>query len=293
MLMMFDRNSCASDFRLMHIPRGGTCKAHSTSDTPLLQAASSELQLRMPSTRAIKILATPADLFAAAAAEFVRAGREAIAARNRFTVALSGGSTPKALYSLLAAEHADFDWAHAYLFFGDERHVPPDHPDSNYRMVNEALLSKIQIPAANVFRVQAENPDAAAAATDYESRLADFFASKPDQFPRFDLILLGMGPDGHTASLFPGSAGLQEHKKLFIANWVEKFKTDRLTLTFPVLNNAAEVIFLANGPDKADMVHEVLEGSNDLPYPARQIQPKNGRLVWYLEASAASRLTRR
>ncbi|MGB9235282.1 MAG: 6-phosphogluconolactonase [Terriglobales bacterium] len=243
----------------------------------------------MPSTQTIKILPTP-DLFHAAAEEFIRVGREAVAARSRFTVALSGGSTPKNLYSLLAASYANFPWDQTYLFFGDERHVPPDDPDSNYRMVNEALLSKISIPATNVFRVKTENPDAEAAATGYEALLQTFFAPSAGQFPRFDLILLGLGPDGHTASLFPDSEGLKEQSKLVIANWVEKFKTDRITFTFPVLNNAAEVMFLVSGRDKANMVHQVLEENNTPPYPSQRVQPRNGRLLWMLDESAAKEL---
>jgi 6-phosphogluconolactonase len=245
----------------------------------------------MATTRTIQILPTPAALYQAAAAEFTRAGREAIAARNRFTVALSGGSTPKSLYSLLAARHANFDWSHTYLLFGDERHVPPDHPDSNYRMVNESLLTKVQIPAANVFRVKAEKPDAQAAAADYDAQLRAFFQLKPGEFPRFDLILLGMGPDGHTASLFPGSEGLKEQSRLVIANWIEKFNAYRISITFPALNNAAVVMFLASGPDKADMVHQVLERKNQPPYPAQQVQPENGKLLWMLDAPAAAKLT--
>ena len=242
--------------------------------------------------RAIQILATPADLFHAAAEEFVRVGKAAIAARGRFTVALSGGSTPKSLYSLLAAQHAAFNWDHTFLFFGDERRVPPDHPDSNYRMVKEALLTKLSIPADNVFRVNAENPDAAAAALEYETELRRFFALTSGDFPRFDLILLGMGLDGHTASLFPGSDGLKEQSRLVIANWVEKFNTHRITFTFPVLNHAARVMFLASGPDKADMVHQVLEGKHTPPYPSQQVQPINGTLLWMLDEAAAAKLTR-
>jgi len=240
--------------------------------------------------RTIQIVSTPSDLFRAAAEEFVRTGKTAIAARGRFTVALSGGSTPKRLYSLLAAQHADFDWNRTFLFFGDERHVPPDHSDSNYRMVNEALLTKISIPAANVFRVKAENPDAAAAALEYETELRRFFALQAREFPRIDLILLGMGPDGHTASLFPGSEGLKEQSRLVIANWVEKFSTHRITFTFPVLNHAAQVMFLASGPDKADMVHQVLEGKKTPPYPSEQVQPTDGKLLWLLDEDAAANL---
>ncbi|MFZ0481552.1 MAG: 6-phosphogluconolactonase [Terriglobales bacterium] len=247
----------------------------------------------MPSTRTIEILPTAADLFHAAAEEFVRVGRQEIAARGRFAVALAGGSTPRSLYSLLASSYADFPWARTYFFFGDERHVPPTDRDSNYRMANESLLSKVAIPAENVFRVKAEAPDPAAAAAQYEIQLKKFFELEPNEFPRFDLILLGMGPDGHTASLFPDSEGLKERNKLVIANWVEKFKTHRISFTFPVLNNAAEVMFLVSGPDKADMVHRVLDGESDPPYPSQEIRPTNGAVLWILDESAARELSER
>src|ERR1017187_4915874 len=250
----------------------------------------------MPSTRTIEVLANATDLFHAAAEEFFRAARTAIGGQGRFTVALSGGSTPKALYSLLAANYADFAWNRIFLFFGDERHVPPNDPDSNYRMVNESLLAKIAIPAENVFRVKAENPDAAAAASDYEAQLRRFFELRPEdrpgEFPRFDLILLGMGPDGHTASLFPDSPALDEQARLVVANWVAKFNPPRITFTFPVLNRAAEVMFLASGADKADMLHQVLEGKNTPPLPSQRVQPSDGRLLWMLDEAAAAKLSR-
>lgn len=245
----------------------------------------------MPS-RTVEVLATPPDLFHAAAEEFVRLGRNAIGAQGRFTVALSGGSTPKSLYALLAEQYGNFSWNRTFLFFGDERHVPPDHPDSNYRMVKESLLTKIQIPAENVFRVKAENPDGSAAALEYENQMRQFFAPQPAEFPRFDLILLGLGPDGHTASLFPGSEGLQEKSRWVIANWVEKFKTHRITFTFPVLNNAAEALFIVAGPDKAGMLQQVLEGKSTPPYPAQQVAPKDGKVLWMLDEGAAASLTR-
>ena len=245
----------------------------------------------MTCIRIIEVLPTPADLFHAAAEEFVRLGRAAIAERGRFAVALSGGSTPRSLYALLAQDYSDFAWSQTYLFFGDERHVPPDHPESNYRMVNEALLGKVTIPAKNIYRVRAEMPDAEAAAADYDGKLRTFFKLAPGEFPHFDLILLGLGPDGHTASLFPDSAGLKEQSRLVIANWVEKFKTDRITFTFPVLNHTTDVMFLASGPDKATMVRDVLEGSRTPPFPAQLVQPE-GRLVWMLDEAAASQLTR-
>lgn len=250
----------------------------------------------MPTARSIEVLATAADLFHAAAEEVVRAGRAAIGAQGRFTVALSGGSTPKGLYSLLASKYADFAWNRVFLFFGDERHVAPTDPESNYRMVKESLLTRIAIPAENVFRVPADNPDASAAAADYEGQLRHFFqlrpSDRPGEFPRFDLILLGMGPDGHTASLFPDSPALDEQSRLVVANWVAKFNTHRITFTFPVLNRAAEVIFLASGADKAEILHQVLEGKNTPPLPSQRVQPTDGKLLWMLDEAAAAKLTR-
>ena len=246
----------------------------------------------MPSTRIIEVVATAADLFHAAAEEFIGVARAAIGAQGRFTVALSGGSTPKALYSLLAASYADFAWNRIFLFFGDERHVPPTDPESNYRMVNESLLAKIAIPPENVFRVPAENPDAAAAASEYEAQLRRFFELQPGEFPRFDLILLGLGPDGHTASLFPDSPALDEQSRLVVANWVAKFNTHRITFTFPVLNRAAEVMFMASGAEKADMLRQVLEGKNIPPLPSQRVQPSDGKLLWLLDEAAAAKLTR-
>lgn len=246
----------------------------------------------MPPTKSIEVLASAADLFHAAAEEFVSSARAAIGAQGRFSVALSGGSTPKALYSLLAANYPSFAWNRVFLFFGDERHVPPTDPQSNYRMVNESLLTKIAIPAENVFRVLAENPDADAAASAYEAQLRRFFDVKTGEFPRFDLILLGMGPDGHTASLFPDSAALEEQSRFVVANWVAKFNTHRITFTFPVLNRAAEVMFMASGPDKADMLHQVLEGHSTPPLPSQRVQPSDGKLLWMLDEPAATKLAR-
>ena len=245
----------------------------------------------MPPTRTIQVLPTPDELYQAAADEFVRVGKAAIAGRRRFTVALSGGSTPKSLYELLAKQQKKFPWDQTFLFFEDERHVPPDHPDSNYRMVNESLLKRIRIPAGNIYRIKAENKDAHAAAAEYEAGLRRFFNLAPDEFPRFDLILLGMGPDGHTASLFPESQALKEQSRLVVANWIEKFKSYRMTLTFPVLNGAAEVVFLIAGGDKADMAQQVLEAAPTPPFPAQKIRPGDGSLLWMLDEAAAARLT--
>jgi 6-phosphogluconolactonase len=240
--------------------------------------------------RTVKIFSGPAELFQAAAEEFIRVGNAAIAARKRFSVALSGGSTPKGLYSLLATEHATFDWKNTFLFFGDERHVGPTDAESNYRMVDEALLTRIKIPPANVFRVKGEVTDAERVATEYEKQVRQFFNLKAGEFPRFDLILLGLGPDGHTASLFPGSRGLEEKSKMVISNRVEKFHTDRISFTFPVLNNAAEALFLVSGADKAEILQRVLNGHDEPPYPSQQVQPANGSLVWMIDEAAAKAL---
>jgi 6-phosphogluconolactonase len=242
----------------------------------------------------VRRLSTPQDLFQAAADEVIRAATGAVAERGRFTIALSGGSTPKSMYTLIAANaSATLPWDQMFFFWGDERHVPPDNPDSNYLMAKEALLSKVAIPPANVFRVPTENPDAAAAAADYEQTLRKFFALAPGEFPRFDLILLGLGPDGHTASLFPETAALQEKTRLVVANWVEKLKTSRITLTLPVLNASRCVEFLVSGTEKAAVLHEVLEG--DAPaekYPSKLVRPSEGKLIWFIDRAAASLLSK-
>ena len=247
----------------------------------------------MSSSVEIRTLTTPQELFAAAAEEVVRAANEAVAQRGRFTIALAAGSTPKSLYNLLATNaRTALPWDRMFFFWGDERHVPPTDPDSNYRMADETMLSKIPVAAANVFRMKTENPDAAAVAEDYEQTLRKFFQVEPGQVPTFDLILLGMGPDGHTASLFPHTAALQEKSRLVLANWVEKMKTYRITLTLPVLNAGGCVIFLVSGTDKATALHAVLE--EDVPgeqYPAKLVRPRQGKLIWLVDRAAASTLS--
>jgi 6-phosphogluconolactonase len=240
----------------------------------------------------VRRLATPQQLFQAAAEEVIGAAKEAVAHRGRFTIALSGGSTPQNLFKLIAANAAGtLPWDKVFVFWGDERHVPPDDPDSNYRMAKESLLSKLPIPAGNIFRIPAEGEDAKAVADAYAQTLKNFFALKADELPQFDLILLGMGPDGHTASLFPETAALQEKSRLVVANWVEKLKTSRITFTLPVLNAARAVMFLVSGADKAPVLREVLEG--DAPgekYPSKLVQPSNGKLLWLVDRAASSQL---
>src|SRR6266481_337084 len=243
--------------------------------------------------RQIKILPDVQALHQAAASEFSRCALDAIAARGHFSVALSGGNTPRGAYEVIAERQKDtssqLPWDRIFIFWGDERHVPPDHPDSNYRMAREALLSRVPIPAQNVHRVRAEL-DAAEAAQDYERQLQIHFRLKPDELPRFDLIMLGLGDDGHTASLFPGSAALGETQHLFVANWVEKFRQYRLTLTLPVPDHAGEVLFLVSGGSKAPVVKEILTPQAEQKYPAQRVQPKAGSLLWFLDQDAANLL---
>jgi 6-phosphogluconolactonase len=180
-----------------------------------------------------------------------------------------------------------------YFFWGDERHVPPTDQDSNYRMAEEVMLSKVPVPPGNVFRMAAENPDAARVAEDYEKTLRKFFQLAADGVPQFDFILLGMGPDGHTASLFPGTAALQEKSRLVVSNWVEKLKTNRLSFTLPVLNAARCVAFLVSGTDKAPALKTVLEeNASAEQYPAKLVNPSVGKLIWFLDRAAASSLSK-
>jgi 6-phosphogluconolactonase len=246
----------------------------------------------LTSSAQIRILTTPQELFAAAADEILSAAKEAVSQRGRFTIALSGGSTPKSLYNLLATNaRTELPWDRTFFFWGDERHVGPTDPDSNYRMTNEAMLSKIPVAAGNVFRIEAENPDADAAAEAYEQTIRKFFGLASGKFPQFDFILLGIGPDGHTASLFPGTKALQENSRIVVANWVEKLKTSRLTFTYPVLNAARCVAFLVSGADKAPVVRTILEeNAPGEQYPAKLVQPTNGKLIWFLDRAAASEI---
>jgi 6-phosphogluconolactonase len=229
----------------------------------------------------------------AAAHEWVRRSREAVAAHGRFTVALSGGSTPKRLYQLLTAEpfRSQVDWGRVEIFWGDERCVPPDHADSNYRMAHEAMLAHLPIPIEHIHRIEAERANRDAAARDYEAILARVFGVPAGaEPPALDLVLLGMGPDGHTASLFPHTQALDETKRWVVANHVPQLNTDRLTLTRPILNRAREVLFLVAGADKAERLAEVLAGPADPKrLPSQSIQP-DGQLVWFVDRAAAARL---
>jgi len=240
----------------------------------------------MPARVEIRVLNSPAELFRAAAEEFSKRAEAAVQHHGNFTVALSGGSTPRGLNEVLAgSDFASLPWDKILFFWGDERHVPPDHGDSNYRMSQESLLSKVPVRQQNIFRIRAEDPDATRAAVDYERVITRIFGLQQGEFPRFDLILLGIGTEGHTASLFPGSAAMGEEVRLVVSNWVEKLQTERITLTFPVLNHAACVMFLASGREKADIVQKILGDSTEV-LPAKMVQPFDGDLVWFLDKAA-------
>jgi 6-phosphogluconolactonase len=241
------------------------------------------------SSRTIRAFADGESLSEAAAHEFVRCAREAITTRGRFTVALSGGCTPKRLYQLLAKEtfRSQVDWVRVEIFWGDERCVPPDDPQSNYHMAREAMLAQLPIPAEHIHRMEAERPDLDAAARDYQNVLARIVPGEP---PALDLVLLGMGTDGHTASLFPHTDALRETARWVVPNHVPQLNTNRLTLTRPILNRAREVLFLVAGAEKAERLGEVLVGPADpTRLPSQSIQP-DGQLVWFLDRAAAGRL---
>ena len=226
----------------------------------------------------------------AAAEEITKSAEEAIAARGRFTIALSGGNTPKPVYNLLGEKPwlDRIDWDRVDVFWGDDRHVPPTHPDSNFGMAMNTLLSKVPIPYAHVYRMRTEKPDADRIAEDYEETLRDEFDLEEGEWPRFDLVLMGIGADGHTASLFPGSEAVREREQLVIAPWVSSLGAFRITLTAPVFNNAALALFLVSGEEKAEALRTVLEGDFQPDrFPAQIIRPEEGRLLWLVDRAAA------
>lgn len=222
----------------------------------------------------------------AAANRFTSLAASAIKQQGRFSVALSGGQTPKRVYELLASDEFkdQINWRDVHIFFGDERPVPPDHPASNYGMALATLISKVSIPPINVHRIIGEAEPQTSARL-YETELKAFFTGAT--WPRFDLVFLGMGEDGHTASLFPGTAALKEHTAWVVANWVERLGEFRITFTAPAINAAANILFLVTGEKKAALLAEVLRG----PYeperlPAQLVKPDAGSLVWMVDAEA-------
>lgn len=250
-------------------------------------AVSDTMKTRIP----IETYTDGAALARAAAERFVEQAGSAIAGKGRFSVVLAGGSTPKALYRRLAADPfaGAIDWTRVHVFWGDERTVPPDHMDSNFRMAHDSLLSRLPIPVRNIHRISGE-ADPQEAAQDYDQTLRSFFA---DAHACFDLVLLGMGDDGHTASLFPGSEAVEKEVKglqgrWVVANYVEKLATWRITMTTLPINGAAHVIFLVSGEEKAGTLQQVLNGPyQPRAFPSQLIRPHNGRITWMLDADAA------
>ncbi len=237
----------------------------------------------------IKIFPNIEELNNFAARKFVEIGGEAIETRNQFTVALAGGSTPKSLYQLLASDEFKnkIDWNSVFFFFGDERNVLPDDAESNFRMANENLFRPLKINAENIFRWETEFEDARTIAADYETKIIDFFDLNENEFPKFDLIFLGMGDDGHTASLFPGTKALAENEKIAVENQVEKLNARRLTLTYPAINNAKNIIFTVRGEDKAETLKAVLEGDFEpQKFPSQKVEPVSGNLFWLVDSAA-------
>lgn len=232
----------------------------------------------------------------AAANRWTKLAEEAVRQRGVFSVVLSGGNTPRALYHLMTTEPYSeaVDWAHTQIFWGDERCVPPDHPDSNYLHAKTALLEHVPVPPENIHRILAEQPPTLAAAA-YEETLLSYFSGLPDHAQRqqaqFDLVLLGLGEDAHTASLFPGTPIIQESARWVAPNYVEKLAAWRISLTPVLLNRAAHILFLVEGAGKRDALQSVLYGTYQPErYPAQIIQPQNGTLEWYVDEAAAALL---
>ena len=245
--------------------------------------------------RTIKLFPDISAIAQDAARIFLNAAQQAVKERGVFRVAMAGGSTPKTLYALLVAEpfRAQLPFDKMQLFFGDDRHVPPDHPDSNYRMVSENFVSKTPIKPEQVFRMKTELQDTEKAALEYEQILKTQFALKAGELPRFDLMMLGMGNEGHTLSLFPATTALRDNGRLVVRTWVGKLYTERITCTAPVANNSAAVLFMITGADKAPALKAVLEG----PYepdqlPAQYIKPVNGKLIFLIDSAAGGMLSK-
>jgi 6-phosphogluconolactonase len=230
------------------------------------------------------------------AQKFVEIAAAAVKEKGSFDVALAGGSTPKTLYGLLVndpALRAQVPWDKMHLFLGDERHVGPSDPQSNFSMAQETMISKSPLQPAQVTRIKGEYPEAEEAAKEYERDLRTYFKLSDGQFPRFDLVLLGMGSEGHTLSIFPGTKAVRENRRIAVHNWVGKVLMDRITLTAPAVNNARNVIFMVAGADKAPALTAVLERFYEPDQlPAQLIQPVNGTLLWLVDTAAGSMLTR-
>ena len=243
----------------------------------------------------VRILADGAAIARRAAQVVVDAANAAVREKGTFSIALAGGSTPKALYGLLVGDSGlreQMPWTQTQFFFGDERHAGPDQPESNFRMASEAMLSKMELRPQQVHRIKGEYADTERAALEYEAELRLVFGLGKEELPRFDLILLGMGNEGHTLSLFPGTKALHDNNRLVVRNWVGKLYTERVTITARVANSAKRALFMVTGADKALALKGVLEGPREPEQlPAQLIQPTDGQLLWLVDQAAGGMLT--
>ncbi len=251
-----------------------------------------------PQRWTVRVVSDPEALAREGARQVRHIAAAAVRARGRCLMSLAGGRTPQGLYAALAPPADDgtaIDWGALHLFFGDERHVPPEHPDSNYRMVHETWLAHVPIPPAQIHRMPTELEDASMVAAKYEATLREVCGLAPGQWPAFDVAILGMGRDGHTASIFPRTPVVEEREHLATAVWVIGLQSSRVTLTLPVFNHAREILLVVSGVEKAETLRAVLEGPSDPDsYPVQALKPvQPGRLTCLVDEAAASRLTRR
>jgi len=241
----------------------------------------------------LSIFSTPTLLSQAAAELVVRVVNETLETQDRVALCLSGGSTPREFYSLLACEPycRQIPWDKVHIFWGDERYIPLSEPDNHYRMAMDLFLSKVQIPSKNIHRMAVEISDPDEVAKQYESDLKIFFEVLGESMPQFDLTFLGMGADGHTASLFPETTALEEDTRWVVSNFVPRRGLTRMTLTFQILNQSRNIVFLVSGSSKAEMLRTVLQGSqNTSLLPAQLICPESGHLMWFVDQDAGSQL---
>lgn len=242
-----------------------------------------------PQRKRIVQLADPVSLAARASDELLAHARAAISERGAFRIALAGGSTPRLLYERLSHADDETDFSRWHVYFGDERHVPPEHADSNFRMAHESWLARGQVPTAQIHRIRGEI-DPFKAAAEYERELSATFASR--EAPRFDVILLGLGSDGHTASLFPGTTAIAESRAFVVSTWVERLSTQRITLTLRTINAAHAIFFLVAGADKAESLRNVLHDVGEpSSLPARLVKPWDGSVTWFVDIAAATKLS--
>ncbi len=239
--------------------------------------------------KAINVLPNPEAIAERAAQNLSQLVRVVSRRGQKATVALSGGSTPKILFKILADKYAEkIDWNQLEIFFGDERSVPPDHPDSNFKTATDLWLSRVPIPEDQVHRMEAEADDLDGAAQRYEDVIRERVTVNPNGNPVFDLIWLGMGGDGHTASLFPGTEALHETQRMVVGNEVPQLQTQRMTFTYPLLNASSHVQFLVTGKEKAPIIKEISEGQGE--YPSGEVAPTYGALEWLIDEAAAAEL---